>query len=426
MVMLQMIAGRNMAKADLHILTVDPADAAQLNFKTIDDVLSWITAEQEYWRWARERAMPNELGLNNHERRDRLFGSLDIAKSEFQQYEANPSRLSNFNSGKTSLHEYTNSGLVSQSARAKFITSLREQPEGHIVAMSALSAYIGEPYLKSDAGQPFQYRYPARKGRAAIVLFDAGFNPKSMNLVSKSLADFAKQNQDTLSSFSTMAATAVARIDGQLEKQSRDFAADAEGRGKQIAGELDHMDKQKAQCLKELEEAKAFYEAKADFAAPVTYWHAKWGEHQKSAGNWLCGLTVFTVVGVIFLIAMFSCAYTTAQELLTARTSDTASPLIILLSAALAAGVTVVFWVARFVTRMFLSERHMAIDAKMRFTMAKTFLALAKKHNVDDRDRALILAPLFRAGTDGIIQDDGALDGLLAMIARMLEKPRPG
>jgi hypothetical protein len=36
-----------------------------------------------------------------------------------------------------------------------------------------------------------------------------------------------------------------------------------------------------------------------------------------------------------------------------------------------------------------------------------------------------VLAPLFRAGTDGIIKEETGFDSALAMLARALEKPAP-
>jgi Family of unknown function (DUF6161) len=80
--------------------------------------------------------------------------------------------------------------------------------------------------------------------------------------------------------------------------------------------------------------------------------------------------------------------------------------------------VTILFWIGRFLSRLYLSERHLAIDAKLRATMAKTYLALASNQKVDEKDRALVLAPLFRAGNDGLIQEDTGLDSGFALVAR--------
>ena len=62
-------------------------------------------------------------------------------------------------------------------------------------------------------------------------------------------------------------------------------------------------------------------------------------------------------------------------------------------------------------------------DIRSRPEQIETYLALASNKQVKDEDRALVLAPLFRAGTNGIIKEETNLDSALAMLAHALEKP---
>lgn len=68
------------------------------------------------------------------------------------------------------------------------------------------------------------------------------------------------------------------------------------------------------------------------------------------------------------------------------------------------------FWATRILVRLYMSEHHLAIDADERATMALTYLALMERGAVEEKDRALILAPLFRPSSDGIVKDDAAPD----------------
>jgi hypothetical protein len=83
---------------------------------------------------------------------------------------------------------------------------------------------------------------------------------------------------------------------------------------------------------------------------------------------------------------------------------------------------TVVFWIGRILVRMYLSDRHLATDADERRTMIMTFLALTKRQAVDEKDRALVLAAIFRAGSDGIIKEDTGPDTAFATLLSNLVK----
>jgi hypothetical protein len=55
--------------------------------------------------------------------------------------------------------------------------------------------------------------------------------------------------------------------------------------------------------------------------------------------------------------------------------------------------------------------------------MIQTYLALIKESKLDEKERALVLSPLFRPSSDGIVKDDGAPDiGAAALISKLLDK----
>lgn len=68
---------------------------------------------------------------------------------------------------------------------------------------------------------------------------------------------------------------------------------------------------------------------------------------------------------------------------------------------------TMFLWGMRILVRMMMTEHHLAIDARSRASMAHTYLALIEQGAVDENDRAIVLASLFRPVTDGIVKDDG-------------------
>ena len=94
-----------------------------------------------------------------------------------------------------------------------------------------------------------------------------------------------------------------------------------------------------------------------------------------------------------------------------------------IVSGGLATFAGVIFWVGRLLTKLYLSEHHLRIDAEERAIMTTTYLALTNSKAAEDSDRQIILAALFRSTPDGIVRDDGPVDLNLAMILSRLGVP---
>lgn len=69
---------------------------------------------------------------------------------------------------------------------------------------------------------------------------------------------------------------------------------------------------------------------------------------------------------------------------------------------------TAAVWITRILTRLYLSEHHLAIDAEFRSTMAETFLALIEEGAIENKQMEQVLAALFRPASDGLVKDDAA------------------
>jgi hypothetical protein len=113
----------------------------------------------------------------------------------------------------------------------------------------------------------------------------------------------------------------------------------------------------------------------------------------------------------------------TALNVAEKSTADTA---IFLKFAAIGAAVTtIVFWIGRVLLRIYLSDRHLLSDAEERVAMILTYLALSNDGKVETSDRALILAPLFRTASDGIVKEEGPDASVAGLMAKMLDL-KPG
>ena len=67
--------------------------------------------------------------------------------------------------------------------------------------------------------------------------------------------------------------------------------------------------------------------------------------------------------------------------------------------------VTLILWLLKTLIRLFLTHQHLATDAAERVTMIETYLALRQEGKVEDKDRELMIRPIFRRGLAGMQRD---------------------
>lgn len=79
---------------------------------------------------------------------------------------------------------------------------------------------------------------------------------------------------------------------------------------------------------------------------------------------------------------------------------------------------TFIIWGARIIARSYLSNQHLKTDALERRTMIMTYLALTHKNKISEAERALVLEPIFRPTSDGLVKDDGAPNILASLMSR--------
>jgi hypothetical protein len=312
---------------------------------------------------------------------------------------------------------------MSGTARAQFIQSLRQGEQGEIVARSALATFLGSTLDPQPEKQPQQFRYASHRGRLAIALFDLGIGPDTTDAVANSAkaiaADFAKHLELHTATYSN-------RLDdlrASCQQVVKDHEEAQTAHGAKVATAINDVTRSKDEALKAMDDKRAAFTEFMKLKAPVEYWSEKATGHVAASRWWLGALIIWALIGSGTLFYLFHTVYGDAVSLASAPQPNISSALIVLTAGA-AVGTTIIFWVARFLSRLFLSERHMAIDAKLRSTLAQTYLAMTEEGKVSEADRALVLPALFRSSSDGIVQDDTSIDGVIAMVARHLEKPK--
>lgn len=164
----------------------------------------------------------------------------------------------------------------------------------------------------------------------------------------------------------------------------------------------------------DLEGTTAAYAKQMELAGPVVYWRGKSRVHRQSAKRLLWVLFIYALIAAFTLITLFNWVSGLIIE------GNYAS--IFKAGAFSLVATTAVFWGARVLLRIYLSDRHLATDAEERRTMIMTFLALVRKNALGEDEKKLIMGSLFRAGSDGIVKDEAAPDTALAAVLGALLK----
>jgi hypothetical protein len=83
---------------------------------------------------------------------------------------------------------------------------------------------------------------------------------------------------------------------------------------------------------------------------------------------------------------------------------------------------SLLLWIVRQQNKIFLSERHLALNARERRAFAETYLALRAEDKVGSESEAIVLGALFRSSPDGIVkEEEGGFDvSMAAVIAKQL------
>lgn len=180
------------------------------------------------------------------------------------------------------------------------------------------------------------------------------------------------------------------------------------------------LEAEKKISFDEIAAVRNTYEEMMKLKAPVDYWTDKAKTHRTESTRYRQLLLDYGwkvasgVLGGLLLLSIASFLFAQADK------PATAYLLLVTIGVVIT---TMAFWAARIVVRLYMSEHHLAINADERATMAMTYLALIERGAVEEKDRALILAPLFRPSSDGIVKDDAAPDlSPASLLSKMLSK----
>lgn len=377
--------------------------------RTIDELKKWIDHEQAYWAWAH-----GFNGGTHSNSIDLVLGSLRAVQQRVD--EALYLKQRNDPAGATAKVNEVESAMRdvwitrelphSSAALAKRINALREE-----------SPHAALAYLYAVLPNPNNYRFEPHDKRAwhglicGLLEHYGPVNGKhQLGAQRAAFNDLQKKIEHVIGETTTASGELIRHVAETAESLKDERSQHVQTFEENIrAFNEEHGRLCREHQTEMLAIRKAFTEG-MKLRAPVEYWTSRQGKHEEKAKDF------FTITFLSFAFLVAGLAWGTwkvAQSSLDPSRPD-AWKLAVL-------GIVAVMgvWASRLLVRMFLSHHHLATDAAERVTMVQTYLALMADEKLpSEDDRKLVLQPLFRPASDGIVKDEGLPHPVLEFFTR--------
>lgn len=173
-------------------------------------------------------------------------------------------------------------------------------------------------------------------------------------------------------------------------------------------------------AIAEIRATEEKYRVQMALKAPVEYWRGKATTHSRWEIGWGVAMVAYFALAAF---AIYAIAEKAADYLKTVPDAAHATPIYIIVSGATVGATTLIFWLGRLITKLFLSEHHLATDCREKAVMTQAFLSMETRENFSAEERAIILASIFRSSPDGIVKDEGPADfGVHSLLSRQFSR----
>jgi hypothetical protein len=175
---------------------------------------------------------------------------------------------------------------------------------------------------------------------------------------------------------------------------------------------------------KEYERVKKLFFEDMKFKAPVRLWGLREETHRVASKKAFCTFLVLAAVTAVIAICVPVCfGNYIAESFIIAKDKFSAKgPLLV---GGILTTMSILLWIIRLQYKVFLSERHLMLDAAEKKAFAQSYRSLRRDAEVSKDSEAVVLAALFRPTQDGIIKDDeSGLDvSAAAILAKQFSRP---
>jgi hypothetical protein len=383
-----------------------------LVFDDVEELRRWIDAEWGSWTW-----MFNNIGQS--------LGNTFLQL--INQYQNGLGNLRNL------LNQWPANAAVSLQQKEQFYSALTNLFSANNVLFSdhpyaviardvanRISPQAGAGALASLLNIECTINLAVIRGVIEAGLLRDGISPTSPQLLSIIITKINSDANDEAQKRRADIASVVDANQRFLDEGKAAQAVTATDFKERTSAAMTTLNEDAHAAIQSIKEIEASYREQMKLQAPVEYWENKATSHRIAISGSRQRLIIFTVLGTTALAFGLVWLAVKASEIVNDKAPD--STAIYLKFAAIGAVVTtIVFWIARVMLRIYLSDRHLLTDAEERVAMIKTYLALSHEGKVEATDRALVLAPIFRSAADGIVKEEGPDASLAGIIARAID-----
>lgn len=159
----------------------------------------------------------------------------------------------------------------------------------------------------------------------------------------------------------------------------------------EVENAKNHINKLRTDTESDIETFRAALRSQMGLKEPAIYWRKKARNH--TWAMWGGIISFLVLVGSLVAFAVYE-----APKILRELPRDTAGNLYLAELIVFTIPALAYFWLMRYAGRFFVANHSAAADARLRATMAETFLALAaaRESGIGDAERLIILQALFR------------------------------
>jgi hypothetical protein len=219
-----------------------------------------------------------------------------------------------------------------------------------------------------------------------------------------------KVAEEQVAEYAAKLQAAGARQQELHESQVQRFEEEVEqyrGRG---AESVEALHESVAAGKEELNRLTAAYNEHMALKSPVAYWQENGDTHHASAKTYLRSLAIAAPIAILLLTGLGWFLLGTDEN----------PPLGHMILFFMFSGLLV--WFFRVLTRLYLSHKHLEIDARERIVAAKTYLALVGEGiEAREAERTIIMGTLFRPAAIGVMQDDAMPASSVELVGRLMK-----
>lgn len=383
--------------------------------KKAEDLVIFLDAQIQAWSWltGAANAPPNINGVMNQliDLSSRFSSTMFSVRSMIGQGQIEAA-LSQFQGYYTGVNPLPLAGSI----RETLVQEARKEL-GDTGTLGILATFYGMYFYGNAPDQV----------RGVIIAHEhlTGVGKTSRKSIQDALAGLLTRISNQLLAAEQRADAFDARVDSIEARRRRQFAnllnAGDRARkkfGEDIDAKVLEIQGSSDSAIGSIRETEKTYSEYMGLKSPVTYWREKATEHRRNS-------RIAAALGTTFAAALTIYAFvdgaTRVIELVTKTVNETHQWQVAYVVLTIVLFVlTLAFWIGRLISRTYVSQAHLALDADERATMVQTYLALTNENKISEAERILVLGALFRTSEDGLVKDDGPPDlGLAGMASRL-------